>query len=66
MTIQTIAEHSRTGKRSIFQIMIPGGMTRIGNKVFLLTGGGKIYPPGVLIAPDDGSYLRFISNTWYD
>jgi hypothetical protein len=24
------------------------------------------YRPGVLIIPSDGSYVRFISDTWYD
>jgi hypothetical protein len=48
-----------------FQVIIPGWITRIGDKLVICTSG-HAYPPGVLIIPNDKSYKRFIKNTWYD
>ena len=47
------------------QVIIPGWITRVGDKMLFCTNG-KAYPLGVWIIPDDKSYKRFIKNTWYD
>lgn len=50
----------------MYQVIVPGWMTRIGDKLIICTKGFDYYPKGVLIIPDDRSYRRFINNSWYD
>lgn len=48
------------------QVIIPGWVTKIGDELLICTNGYSHLPPGVLIIPSDKSYIRFISNSWYD
>jgi hypothetical protein len=42
------------------------GIQPINDKIFLPVKRSETANPGVVIVPADGSYIRFIANTWYD
>lgn len=52
-------------EKGTLQVIIPGWMTRIDDKVLICTNG-IAWPKGVWIMPIDKSYKRFIKNSWYD